>query len=257
MDRISRRLTNIKQDKIKIVHTPPSAQALREGEEVLYNRNGMLIRYRKQNGTLWSSSMTKDGSMYIDKNISIQNDLVIKGGYPYFRKLPAFGAHQTGFSDEQSIANETYTRIKYDIELYDVGGNYDHVSNYQFTAPVSGIYHFNAKLLWDGNATASAGDWPVESSHYISLYKNENSATTTSTTNRMHTSGDKIQGVQTWDGSSLTDTWVFNHLSSDIKLEKNDIIEVFAWQNSGNTQYTYSSTSDEWTSFTGHLITAI
>ena len=76
MDRISRRLTNLKQDKIRLSKTQPSIQTLREGEEVLYlNKDNKLCRYRKERGLLWKSEMSNDGNHIIDKSLNIKKDL--------------------------------------------------------------------------------------------------------------------------------------------------------------------------------------
>ena len=70
MDRISRRLTNIKQDKVSVSNIQPSLQSLREGQEILYQpKNKPLRRYRREGHVLWYSDMTKDGNKYVDKNI--------------------------------------------------------------------------------------------------------------------------------------------------------------------------------------------
>ena len=58
MDRATRFIANRKQDKIRVVREQPSVQSMREGEEVLYFRNrGVLTRYRKERGKLWTSDM--------------------------------------------------------------------------------------------------------------------------------------------------------------------------------------------------------
>jgi len=78
MDRHSRFINNIKQNKIRLVTNQPSAGNMREGEEVLYNHvNGMLVRYRKQNGRLWSSNMTSNGNTIVDKKLTT-NELEYK-----------------------------------------------------------------------------------------------------------------------------------------------------------------------------------
>ncbi len=78
MDRIARRLTNIKQDKVKLSKTQPSIQTLREGEEVLYlNKDNKLCRYRKERGLLWKSEMSNDGNHIIDKSLNIKKDLKV------------------------------------------------------------------------------------------------------------------------------------------------------------------------------------
>ena len=71
MERIARSIQNKKQDKIALVQIQPSVNSLREGEEVLFNNsNGMLVRYSKQNGRLWSSNMTDNGNMLVDKKLT-------------------------------------------------------------------------------------------------------------------------------------------------------------------------------------------
>ena len=78
MDRLSRYINNQKQDKIQAVRSQPSVSAMREGEEVLYQgKNKPLRRYRKQNGILWYSDMTRDGNEYVDKNLTVKNNATI------------------------------------------------------------------------------------------------------------------------------------------------------------------------------------
>jgi len=78
MDRLSRYINNQKQDKIQAVRSQPSVSTMREGEEVLYQgKNKPLRRYRKQNGILWYSDMTRDGNEYVDKNLTVKNNATI------------------------------------------------------------------------------------------------------------------------------------------------------------------------------------
>jgi len=80
MDRVSRYINNQKQDKVRTVKAQPSISALREGEEVLYHgTNKPLRRYRKQNGILWYSDMTRDGNEHVDKNLTVKNNVTISG----------------------------------------------------------------------------------------------------------------------------------------------------------------------------------
>ena len=80
MDRVSRYINNQKQDKVRTVKAQPSISALREGEEVLYHgTNKPLRRYRKQNGILWYSDMTRDGNEYVDNNLTVKNNATISG----------------------------------------------------------------------------------------------------------------------------------------------------------------------------------
>lgn len=57
----------------------------------------------------------------------------------------------------QAIADATATKISLDTETYDIGGDFDAVTNYRFTAPVTGYYIICAQVNY-----ASAGDGSVE-----------------------------------------------------------------------------------------------
>ena len=71
INRQERFINNRKQDKIRLVSSQPSIDSLREGQEVLYyHKNGMLKRYRKQNGKLWSTNMSANGNQIIDKTLT-------------------------------------------------------------------------------------------------------------------------------------------------------------------------------------------
>tara|TARA_R100000152_G_C6674452_1_gene109933 strand:+ start:38 stop:619 length:582 start_codon:yes stop_codon:yes gene_type:complete len=50
---------------------------------------------------------------------------------------PAFQAYA---SSDQSQTNDTFTKIQCNTEDFDVGGNYDHSTNYRFTPTTSGKY---------------------------------------------------------------------------------------------------------------------
>ena len=85
MDRDSRFINNRKQDKIRLVNNHPSINNMREGEEVLFNhKDGILKRYRKQNGRLWSSNMSTDGNTIVDKKL-IANELEYKQKFLDYR----------------------------------------------------------------------------------------------------------------------------------------------------------------------------
>jgi len=52
---------------------------------------------------------------------------------------PAF---QARLSDEPSVATSTFTKVPFNVEVYDVGGCYDNSSNYRFTPTTAGKYVF-------------------------------------------------------------------------------------------------------------------
>ena len=136
-------------------------------------------------------------------------------------------------------------------ELYDNGGHFD-VSNYSFTAPYDGIYHFNARVLWDGNETDGDGEWESEDRHIISLFKNDRNAAPDST-NTIASNRKTIQG-------DVEDVYISNNVVSDLKLDAGDYISVALYHDTGagHSQYTYQPTNTyAWTSFTGHLVCAL
>ena len=75
---------------------------------------------------------------------------------------PAFQAYA---SSNQSQTNDTFTKIECDTEDFDVGGNYDHSTNYRFTPTTSGKY-----LIY-GQAHCNAGTGNV-TRLTVAIYKN-------------------------------------------------------------------------------------
>lgn len=124
-------------------------------------------------------------------------------------------------------ASTSPQKIQFDTEDYDTGGNYDNVTNYRFTAPISGFYHFSASI-------ASAQSNGI--GYGIQLYKNGSAAA----------SGTRvISGFNTAFG-------IVTHVSADIQLIANDYIEIYYICGTSDTG---SATTDT-TWFSGHLISA-
>jgi len=249
-DRQVRKLINNKQDVMEFSGVA-SKNSMGEGQVAIQkNNNGQLALYRKKFGKLWKSYMSYDGNQYVDRNMFVKND-IIYSGFLKNQHYPAFRVYQSTSADQQSVANNTRTRVNFDAESYDVGGNYD-TSAYKFTAPIAGIYHFDTTILWDNNYTSLGnddGDWAAGERHDVWLVKNDGDAAPASEA-RVATDLRTVAGT-------LTDEVVMNSLSEDLKLDAGDFITVAVWQDSGQTQYTYAPATGIWSRFTGHLITAI
>jgi hypothetical protein len=194
--------------------------------------------------------MIRDGNLDIDKdlkvngNINLSNKLIIKN-------YPAFGVYQSASADAQQIENDAYETIVFDEELYDNGGNFS-TSNYSFTAPLNGIYHFNARILWDGNESAGDGDWAAGDYNQISLVKNDRTSVPDEA-DIVALERDTIQGA-------VSDEYLSNRIVSDLRLNTGDYISVAVKHETaaGHSQYTYAPTSAYmWTSLTGHLVCAL
>jgi hypothetical protein len=210
------------------------------GEDRLYKKFGQKWKYVNLTDGDWNVS--KD--LNVSKNINLSNKLFIKN-------YPAFGVRQSVGADGQQIEYDAYETIVFNQELYDNGSHFD-IANYSFTAPYDGIYHFNARALWDGNETDGDGDWEVEDKHIISLFKNDRNAAPNSN-NIVASNRKTIQG-------DVTDVYISNSVVSDLKLDAGDYISValFQYTDARYSQYTYQPTNTyAWTSFTGHLVCAL
>jgi len=251
MDRESRRITNSTQASIREIDYYPSYSGVPDGELVISApKNKPLRLYKKLNGILWKTDFSSDGNQYVDRdiniagNINLSNKLIIKN-------YPAFGTMQSASADNQEIESGAHETIVFDEKLYDNGGDFS-ISNYSFTAPINGIYHFNARIFWDADASAADGDWAAEDYHQINLVKNDRTSVPAGA-EFVALDRRTIQGT-------VTDVYLSNNVISDLKLDAGDYISVAAKHvtAAGHSQYTYAPTTTyAWTSFTGHLVTAI
>ena len=250
MDRDTRNILNLKQPNL-FSHGEVSTDGMSDGQITIskgYNQQTTLSL--KKDGRIYKTNMSSNGNQYVDKdlkvngNINLSNKLIIKN-------YPAFGVYQSSSADAQQIENDAYETIVFDEELYDNGGNFS-TSDYSFTAPMNGIYHFNARILWDANESAGDGDWAAEDYNQISLVKNDRTSEPDSA-DIVALERDVIQGA-------VTDVYLSNRIVSDLRLDAGDYISVAVKHvtAAGHSQYTYAPTSPYmWTSLTGHLVCAL
>ena len=79
MDRISRRLTNLKQNKISVSKVQPSLQTLREGDETLYmTKDSRLARYRREQNRLWVTYMDHTDDIMVSGNLRLKNNIITR-----------------------------------------------------------------------------------------------------------------------------------------------------------------------------------
>ena len=94
MDRVSRRVTNLKQNKISVSKIQPSLQTLREGDEVLYQpKNKSLRRYRREGNILWYTNMIRDGNLDVDNKLKTKH-------FEYTQKFTDYRVFHHNFSDD-------------------------------------------------------------------------------------------------------------------------------------------------------------
>lgn len=123
------------------------------------------------------------------------------------------GGGSTGFtqlrkSADQSIPNNAWTAISWDVEDYDTLGGHDNVTNNsRFTAPTTGIYSVQIHVAF---ATNSAN------AKYLSIYRN----------------GTQLSG---WCERSTETTPTVLGLVREIALTAGDYVQAFIYQNSGGS----------------------
>ena len=139
---------------------------------------------------------------------------------------PAFSVRRNG---NQTIAHNTNTKVQWNTEIFDVGGNFDSSTNYRFTAPVAGKYLFLGHLY-------VYSTYQVEAKIYKngSIYK-------------------RFSGPL---GSGSNDNPNGMDFMDIVDLSVNDYIEIFALQaRTGDTSNVaiYGGNEKE-TSFVGYLL---
>jgi hypothetical protein len=60
---------------------------------------------------------------------------------------PAFSAYMTNGNANLSLPSGTYTKVKFDTEIFDTNSCYDPTTNYRFTPNVAGYYLITAKVF--------------------------------------------------------------------------------------------------------------
>jgi hypothetical protein len=66
--------------------------------------------------------------------------------------MPAFGAYLS--ADQTGISANTYTKVRFNTELFDTANCYDNATNYRFTPTVAGYYQINTNIYITANGVA-------------------------------------------------------------------------------------------------------
>jgi C1q domain len=131
------------------------------------------------------------------KTTNIQDAAVTS---PKLQSTIMFRAYST---TAQNSGNAAFAKTSFQLEEYDIGNNFDSVTNFRFVAPQNGYYHFYAKA-----GTTSAG-----SRFLVSLFKNGSE----------HSRGSDV--------STAAFTGAGVNVSAVIKLNTTDYVEVFTFGN--------------------------
>lgn len=147
---------------------------------------------------------------------------------------PAFLAYRS--SSGVTIATGATSKITFNSEAFDIGGNYDVSTNHRFVAPVAGKYHFDAGV--------QAGGWGSTSGGRFSLYLYLNGSLKGEFARLTAAAGQSLGGLfsEIPCGGSIA-----------LDLAASDYVEIFAYQTSGATITTNYGTN-YYVYFSGHRV---
>lgn len=170
------------------------------------------------NGTIGSTSLAGSGTRAVAADAN--GKLVISGG------TSAFAAKDVG--DIAHVVSNANNTVPFTVEEYDLSNNYNTTTG-EFTAAITGIYHFDASIVW--NTSAPAGAYFIQLQKDGSLIVTDNVILTSTSTNYLTTS-----------------------VSTDIKLSVGNKVKVTAYQTSAGNHTILANT--EYARFSGHLVLA-
>jgi hypothetical protein len=132
-------------------------------------------------------------------------------------RRPAGSWARAEHSAGQSIGNGAAEVVEYDEELWDERGEYDEVTNYRFTAQVSGYYAVQAGLMFAATSAFAGAEYAA-----LLLYKNDAQESILDRKDQLdaHAGTSEVR----LGGSDL------------VHLEAGDYVEVWAYQNSGGAR---------------------
>ena len=133
---------------------------------------------------------------------------------PVSAPTPAFKAFRSAIdgSGVQALSNNSLTKIQFDGIAYNIGGYFDHITNYRYTPLIAGYYHFVlsgqignlvdaddfiVRLVKNGNTDTEDGGLESQTRfHMTSLTNDDLFATTLPTTTVVYLNGttDYIEG---------------------------------------------------------------
>ena len=140
---------------------------------------------------------------------------------------PMFLAY--GSSSNISLPNDTWTKVSYSDEQYDIGGYYDHSTNYRYTPQVAGKYMIIARCYITYNSQATENI-------RIAIYKNGSDYT------KYNDYGGSTQSYGSVQIVSLID---MNGTS--------DYLEIYVRQNTSNDGL-YNASQSQGGEFSGFLV---
>jgi hypothetical protein len=93
---------------------------------------------------------TVSGTTNLTIGSTNSSTVTFENGSPTGHMYPAFEAYVNG---DKTFSDNTFTKVKFDTEVFDTDGCYDHATNYRFTPTVAGKYFVYCYLIGESSAT--------------------------------------------------------------------------------------------------------
>jgi hypothetical protein len=160
-------------------------------------------------GQIWVKDSTPNELWFTD---DAGNDVQLGTGGGFTSAASAY------LSANQTIYNNSWTKVQFNAEHYDNDDEYDHATNYRFTAASAGKYNVSAMVYWYGVAAAGF--------YYLAVFKN----------------GSLYKQKIIYISASPGD-YQMEDIVTDVALSANDYIEIFAFHNTGASRTLYGLSS--------------
>jgi len=139
-------LNNVRQEPIEAYTVNGSNLTL---ASAITSSDTMYCIYQgKAIGSISPATNSVSNGMLVNSSITLNGSDVSLGGSATVDNTPAF---QVKLDGNQSIPDETSTKIQWNNELYDTDSAYDNTTNYRFTVPSGegGKYWFYSQLQFN------------------------------------------------------------------------------------------------------------
>jgi hypothetical protein len=197
-----------------------------------YSGSGVAGEFNSNTGlaikTLKGNVEINDGKLVLKDATQGNGRLLESNGFgeASWRENVAFLAKNVGVSNLSIPAGGSGTDVPFITEDYDIGNDF---SSTTFTAPITGVYHFDGKITWDQQTFTAGGQ--------LVLFLLVDGGLFT----------DNIQNASSGNNQSRTSS-----LSTDVRLSAGSTVKLVAFQNTSNTQQLAAGTVRA--SFSGHLL---
>ena len=253
-ERQIRRINNTKQDSIDSDDNASLRNMLDGQISISKSINKQLAIYRKKYGRLWKSYMSADGNQYVDKNLSVANNINLYGKL-ITKNYPAFRVY---IDDTQTWGTGAYSKVQFEsknrthvVDEYDNGSNIDYTNDY-FIVPYAGVYHFNCSILFE-DAQSAEVDIGEAVSQILYVDSNGNGSYSDSDDELI------VIGNETKHVNLTADTYWTARMAAECKLSAGDKVQWAVYNNCGATVEPYNQATNDtkYNMLTGHLVCAI